>query len=126
MVNDTAASAEDDCVDLGRLLRASGTVVRVLEELRECSDPSALARVASVSKGALFQVGGAVPPPLLDELGRLVGTGWSDMPTRDELRVFDAMLAGWVDGATRSARVKVELPTSAALGAPDDVEGGYL
>ena len=94
-------------VNFPKLARLELMLEYSLEEERQIPLDEGLRRkLRDVADQALVEVGDAVPGYLKDELSRLVEPlDRQDRPSKDELRVVQAQLKGWLLGLMMSVQV---------------------
>lgn len=111
-------------VDGAKLLRLGQMLAGVLTELRSLEpDTGFLTELVRLQRLVVAEIETVVPGPLAMELERLRGDLPSDA-SRDELRVAQAQLVGWLEGLLHGLQVAVSSGEPAPTGSPEPAAGG--
>lgn len=105
-------------VDGPKLIRLGEMLEAVLEEVRSVElDDRACSKLRQAQERAVTELASAVPRDLGAELDRLHVHLVGDV-TRDELRVTQAQLVGWLEGVLHGLQIAVAMHGSAQEGDP--------
>jgi hypothetical protein len=112
-----------ESVDLPQLLRLAGMTKALLTEVADLTlDDAARARLAGIQQRALAAIAHVFPDDMAHELADLSAPA-SAAPTDGELRVVQAQLVGWLNGAFQAFQLAA-VERQLQLDAPDSPAPG--